>query len=48
MKWNRNIKKQRTNIENLKRHALDKDNMSKIKGGLHYEYINGEWILVPD
>lgn len=48
MKWNRNIRKQRTNAEKLKRSALDKNKMSKIKGGSHYEYIDGVWVLIPD
>ncbi|GHU90613.1 hypothetical protein FACS1894155_09190 [Bacteroidia bacterium] len=48
MKWNRRIQRQKTNDEKLKTYALNKSKMSKIKGGEHWEYIDGEWVLVHD
>lgn len=38
----------KTIFEKFEKYALAKEKMSKIKGGFHYEWINGELVLVPD
>jgi natural product precursor len=38
----------KTIFEKFEKYALEKEQMSKIKGGYHLEYINGEWVIVDD
>jgi natural product precursor len=38
----------KTNLEKFKKYELEKSKMAKIKGGGHYEIINGKLVLVAD
>jgi hypothetical protein len=38
----------KASFEKFEKYALEKDQMSKITGGEHYELVDGKWVLVPD